>query len=597
MLNKISLSVIIAFALLALTASQCPPDKPPIVCPEDPVAEVDPSHAQFSPVASHIFLQLHTTDTCKEKGNLMLYVQYTAEEYSKDSLSFFHDGAKLVMRDDGVFPDKKKDDQEYTVIINIDTTLLRKIYGDDVSKSKSKDPAIFVDFNGREVTKSEARPIEILSNRLDFDALKRGEKVEIMTQFPVLTEIRNNSVYVIDLGVVEDPSRTLLNKPSNPNGSWTFKKIMEGMANTASTGVNTEDFTLHWLNTFNKPNNIVNGDILSVKSGVTAFINAWPKVNGTNKIDMDKSPFKLLAIVNRLDLMENPVYGTNKNGGELRFVFGMMQNNIPQSGVIIFEFGVNKSGKELKDYADKWVKLSTFTVGSTDYNELLEEITNEIIASGKNPSKPNGSNLNQLRTDDISLGNGWELREFNINPTTHFLENVTIKQEPAGKYNIDQAMQAVLNDYANKNERQIEKNRYNIPLQFDGKDFLGGVSTFPNSGVWGDPQRQVIKSDKARFNLSLNTCGGCHLSEAQTPGFLHNQPAAFSSVTGLSGFIRGNNFGKPLGTNTDHFEVTDIRGNKHSFNDLARRAKLLWAFTNSHPTLFGLQFNPVNMEH
>lgn len=598
MLKKLSFAFIAAFFILIISANTC--DSPnPYVCPPEPVAEIDPLHAEFSPHASAIFIQLLKSDSCKDRGNLKLFVKYVANVYSKDSLAFLHEGKKIVLRDDGIFPDGIKDDQEYSTIISIDTAQLKNIYDNQTFTAMGNKEVSLKEFDGREVMKTQRIAANKLDPRIDFDALAKGNRVEVKNIFPVLEDIRNKSVYIIDLSVVEDRTRTLLANPatSNPDGAWTFNKVMQNLANTAATGVSTEDFTLNWLQTWLKQNNTVNGDVLTVKPGISTVINAWPKVAGTQKLDMKKSPFKLLAIVNRLDLMENPIFSSKDNGGELRFVFGLMQNNRPVSCVIIFEFGVNKKGTELKKYADKWTKLSTLTVGQPEYNSLLQEITDDVTAAGKNPSKPNSSNLNQLRTDEIAFGGSWELREFNINSTSHLLENVTIKQEPASKFNSDAAMKTLLHNYVSKNEAAIEKNQYKIPQQFEGTNMLGGFSNFPNGGVWGDAQGQFLKSNKARFIISINTCSGCHLNEVGTPGFLHNQNAAFNSITSLSGFIRGKNFAKPLGTSTEDFEFTDTRQIKRSFNDLARRAKLLWAYTNSHPTFFGLQFNPVNMEH
>jgi hypothetical protein len=596
MVQKISLALISGFLLMVVIASTC---NSSYTCPADPATQIDSTHATYSPVASKVFLQRLQSDSCKEKGNFKLFVQYPADEYSKDSLAFLHEGNILLLRDNGVFPDIKANDQEYACMIRFDTTELKKLYSNDVIARMGATDVDLVEFDGREVVKSVRTAANKLDARIDFNALLiKGERVEVKNIFPALDNIRNKSLYIIDLTVVEDKTRTLLANPatSNPDGAWTFNKIMQNLANTAATGISTEDFTLQWLQTWLKPGNTVNGDVLTVKNGITPFINAW-KQPGTQKLDMRRSPFKLLAIVNRLDLMENPAYGTSGNGGELRFVFGLMQNNNPVSCVIIFEFGVNKKGKELQDYAAKWAKLSTLTVGTAPYNSLLQEITDDITAAGKNPVKPNGSNLNQLRTDEIAFGGSWELREFNINATTHLLNNVTIKQEPAGKFNSDPAMKTMLHNFALQQEKNIEKNRYSIPEKFSGNNMLAGFSQFPNSGVWGDAQGQFIKSNKARFVISINTCSGCHLNEVQTPGFLHDRETAFGAVTSLSGFIRGKNISKPLGTNNEHLEITDIRGIKRSFNDLARRAKVLWGYTNSHPTLFGLQFNPVNMEH
>lgn len=603
MLKKINLIVASLFILLIITAEKCPKD---YECPADPVAEVDPVHAQFSPVASQVFLQLLKSDSCRQKGNVKLFVVYNDTEYNKDSLAFFNGAAKVVLRDDGVFPDVTKNDQEYSALISLDTAELRRMYTDAASSvlqsfdAKGGGDASFISFNGREVVSNAAPMAQAQASRFNFDDFAAGIKTSLTIEFPSLETIRNKCLYVIDTRVVEDPSRVWIpsNAASNPSGAWSFKKIMQGLANTAATGVSAEDFTQQWLQTWRDGGNDINSDNIPARPGINNFIANWPKAGG--KLDLEKAPFKLVAIVNRLDLMPNPIYNAAKNGGELRFVFVVMNPQNPSvpfsSGDIIFEFGVNKTGTALVDYAKKWYALKDLAVGSPEYNSKLEAITNEIISANAEPSKPNGSNLNQLRTNEIIFG-GWQLREFVIDGTTHLIKGTTIKQEPAGVFNNGAATElAKLKQFADGNEQKIIRNHYTIPEKLaDNTPFLGAKSDYPSGGIWGNAAASNINSNQARFVLSLNTCSGCHKDEAHTQAFLHNASVPFGTPTILSRFIRGNAAG--LGNNTEHFTENDVRGVSRSFNDLARRAKVLWGFVNSNPVLFGLQYNPVNMEH
>lgn len=578
--------------------------KEPYVCPPDIAGVPDPEHAQFSPVAKQLFIQLLQTDSCREKGNVIVYALYDAAEYAKDSLAFFHNGSTRVLRDDGVYPDRIKNDQEYTVILDLDTAQLRVQYGTEaaISSLSKKGNATYIDFKGREIVAASFRTASTLQAAVDWQAFLAGKKTLLSPEVPLLEEVRNNCLYIIDTKVVEDPSRTFIpSKPqSNPDGAWTFKRIMTNMANTPVTGVSPEDFTLNWLTEWQKANTI-NGDTYPARSGqFNLLLNNWPR-NGSGKLDLNRSPFRLMAIVNRLDLMPNPVFSSENKGGELRFVFSILNPSTMTpfgNEVIIFEFGVNLKGTALQDYAGKWLGLKDLTLGSPEYNALLESITAPIIAPNAAPGKPNGSNLNQLRTNELSFG-GWQLREFNIDKTSHLLTGVTIKQEPAEKYNSpgNTAELQAFKKFVDDNEKAILRNHYVIPEKLaDGTPFLGGKSNYPNGGVWGKENGFVPNNTTARFIVSINTCSGCHLNESAT-GFLHNAATQFGSPTSLSAFIKGKGAG--LGTNTAHFPMPDPVDPtlNHSFNDLARRVKVLWGYTHSNTTLFGLQYNPVNMEH
>ncbi len=66
-------------------------------------------------------------------------------------------------------------------------------------------------------------------------------------------------------------------------------------------------------------------------------------------------------------------------------------------------------------------------------------------------SKPNGSALNQVRTNEIRFGQEWELREFKLNAATGQLRQFTVAQTPANRHN----RTAFLADYINANEVDI----------------------------------------------------------------------------------------------------------------------------------------------
>src|SRR5207249_721271 len=107
---------------------------------------------------------------------------------------------------------------------------------------------------------------------------------------------------------------------------------------------------------------------------------------------------------------------------------------------VIFEYGIQaKSCDGIKAWAQRWHALGSIPFGE-NYNVALQSITDTFTRIGANPNKPNGSAINQVRTDEIALvrvlGLPWELREFALLPTPTDsagpvpLSETTVKQTP-----------------------------------------------------------------------------------------------------------------------------------------------------------------------
>ena len=68
----------------------------------------------------------------------------------------------------------------------------------------------------------------------------------------------------------------------------------------------------------------VNRDLVPARPNINALLNGWLQ-GDPGELNLDVSPFRLLAIVNRLDLREAVGYGGPGTAGELRFVFGLVE--------------------------------------------------------------------------------------------------------------------------------------------------------------------------------------------------------------------------------------------------------------------------------
>jgi hypothetical protein len=396
-------------------------------------------------------------------------------------------------------------------------------------------------------------------------------------------------------------------------------------------------FVKNWLNKWSTTQ-IINGD--SVKSRLVGnILNAWltQSQNGgapSGQLDMRFAPFKLVAIVNRFDLRDGVRNGIPGSPcGEGRFLFCVIKNDCSravQMGVI-FEYGINKPGTcdGRKAWAQQWVNLKKFAVGSTSYNDALQTITDKFTKCGTNPSKPHQSSLDQLRTNEVALSSNpkiWELRQFVLDGTTDNLKLEPVGQTPADKYNakkVNADVQGMV-DYVNKNAPDIKNETNVVPLTWNGAPFLGGSSRVLDSPTGQPPKvyfwngtdstnaSTFIKSPDARFFFSFNTCSGCHGGETQTH-FTHVDPVFFGTEATLSGFLTGKagsgnaiDFDKKPANDTMAVKDPALRPTGapriRNFNDIKRRAQDLLKVTSTACSSVlsistELLFQPLNSPH
>jgi hypothetical protein len=399
---------------------------------------------------------------------------------------------------------------------------------------------------------------------------------------------------ITNLGVIEDPSRTFnsCTNSGTPMGKWTFGYLMEQMANQPVSGITPSDFVKRWLTRW-EFDQIVNDFTVGKRVNIkTEIIDPWQAASGGPgaPLNLAKAPFRLLAIVNRVDLRGNLLYGGggSDNGGEARFVFGVLG---PGCSVlpftVIFEYGIRKNSCFAeKDWANQWMALNSLTPGTPAYNSKLELITEQFAKANADALKPNHSALNQLRTNEIALSAPWQLREFHIAASDSDegnLREVTVKQTP----DITLNQTDTLADYVNASAPAIIAQTNTVPLDFPGvgAPFLGGAANVPSSGFfWNNGGGHVIANREARHMFSLQTCNGCHGGETSTK-FLHVAPAPFGTPPTLSGFLTGINV-------TDPADGAPVR----HFNDLQRRADDLAGLV-SKPCILQLPFIPTRMTH
>lgn len=349
---------------------------------------------------------------------------------------------------------------------------------------------------------------------------------------------RQAELAITALSVVEDPVRTA------PGGAWHFGTLMRAMAGDQDPST----LVRQWLRTWTTAQ-AVNGLTVPARTQMmTKVLGPWEQRSGgaNQPLDFRHAPFRLLAIMNRMDLRQPGV-----QAGEGRFVFGVLDAaGSPLQFTVILEYALPGGTPEaIQRWARDWHELGQLGLSHPMYNAKLQALTDRFAKSGVMPGRPFGNALNQIRTNEVDLGEPWEMREFNLTDTG--LRPATVKLTP--DLGFDNS--STLADYVRANETDILAEQHRVPESFAGLRFLGAASRVPEDFFWRAPGA----ASEVRHKFSLNTCSGCHTGETGTE-FTHVAPRAAGRAAVLSPFLRGGTVRDPV--------TQELR----SFDDLTRRA-------------------------
>lgn len=586
----------------------------------------EPNWETAPPVATKVMVQ--QLDKALPTGeNVLLQITYAPGAINGTTVTMYtSDNDKIILNDDGLNGDVRAKDNVFSVQIKEDIAAFTAAM-EDFDRTLEANSGNLLVFKGR--TGSTVQRRTPFFNKTDFSNFRAveispeifslppqtasGSMTAVFTGFngplyngsvvanpspniiaatvrgsgppPPPTILKQNSLLITNLAVTEDPARTFnpCTKVGNPDGAWTFKTLIKGMANQSFTGITAKEFTKHWVRRWTV-DTTVNGEFVKNRSSraISLFIKPWidkargstlPTVTLANwqglwdGIHQDSllkyAPFHLTAIVNRLDLRGNFGYaGSASNAGETRFIFSVIRNSStgncrdsisgpPFDGFnVIFEYGnVQKTCSQVKAFALQWANLSTMALGSAAYNAALEAITHTVTDSNAVATKPNKSALNQLRTNEIAMTNTlniatdksprWQFREFKIQASNKHLEQVPTANEPAGKFNgADGGALAdvtVMANWVNANSAGIKAQTTAVPLLIGVTNFLAGKVNYKSpsptlaDGFWNGMAGAVITDDTTREVFSLNTCTGCHSMEPKTV-FTHVNYVGFGTT-------------------------------------------------------------------
>jgi hypothetical protein len=524
------------------------------------------------------------------------------------------DQAGVELNDMGKDADVRAGDGLFSGRIPIDVDKLTRL-NSEIANTKQRTAVRFAPGShealGRIVLPSAAIDIEKLKSGAEIALPPLGDFGPFTTLGAVKVSDINpqKSLLITSLPVIEDPANTMnpCNRATanNPLKVWTFGHLMEQMSQ--GSGLTPSAFVESWLGRWlsNQTVNATGGaPVLDATSSVAAanmnalVINPWRARSGGGALDLRIAPFRLQGIFYRPDLGGVTYSGANNSGGELRFVFGLMEardgNNDGDAldagdtcqvteMAVIFEYGVPiKNCMGIKAFANKFVDLSNLLPGTPAYSAALSALTESVVAHGAAPGKPNQNALNQLRSNEIDLTGIWQFREFVIRPGNGPLVQTTAKNNPRQHMAAFTAVPGTTPVPFDGVPWVSEINTSPLPELSGGLPFLsGGVSYFPMS--WDDPSLSTPAQLASRFNFSLNTCSSCHTEETDT-SFYHVRPAGPGATPVLSSFL-----------NVSPFTVTDVRGLNHTFQEKDARKQALANLANSSCGFGG--FPPFEILH
>lgn len=576
--------------------------------------KINPRHELSPPIASNVFLQeLEKPD--RNGNNVKFIAKFEKGLIKAKYLALMLNDEKVILRDDGKGADEVEGDNNFSLNMKDNLDEIKSELSQRQKLGLSKERTFFFDNRSLQISGLDSL------KKFNVEQIQKGRTTQIPKD--IIRGVRGLSdqkktLMITGLGVVEDTTRTFnpCTQLGNPNGVWTFGQLMRQMASpnpsSIATDLQVSNFVRNWLNTWSS-NQTVNGELLPARNSIQNLITDWENkssISAGGILDMKFAPFKLIAIVNRLDLRGNSGYGFS-NAGEGRLVFNALDPGCnPMQFTVIFEYGINKrSCSSIKAFAQEWNNLNSLTIGSPAYNTVLENITAQFVLSGTNTSKPNQNSINQIRTNERAIGIPWELREFNLKSSGQ-LELVDVKQEPQVRFNGVHTGSSIpdveeMVQWINTNVTSIENNNYTVPLNITGAtppSFRGGHSLFVNDNVnqiWngrGSVGTQFIISDKARHIFSLNTCSSCHGGETRTV-FTHISPSGFGVEATLSGFLTGitvmDPANRPLGSPASR-TFNDLLRRENDLSDLISNTCLNRPFFElAHK----LTFNPIRMTH
>jgi hypothetical protein len=404
-------------------------------------------------------------------------------------------------------------------------------------------------------------------------------------------------------------------------GSWSFGALIEELVGKE----HASDCVREWLATWQAPQSIEK-QIVTPRAGFEEkIVRPWQALDGYDpekgepwKPKLENAPFRLLAIVNRMDLAAPAMAGTvasirqqwrqrgferefnqllsnstsgssasyydfvSNDFGEGRLVFGALDTDgkpLPGDWTVIFEYKLRENPAAIASgrtdvtgpaqWANEWHTLGSIELTDPEFARRLEQITRKFT------HRKSGSNqiaLGQIRTSEAAFGADRQFRQYvasgerlrltplSMTPTVDFL----VPRSPELK---------LLSQFLHDQNELIVAGLHNLPSSLSTRKqsipLLAAAASIPPGAPDFHWKTGPNVSRDARRIFSMSTCTGCHAGETGCAEGLHIHTRAAGEAARTSDFLR---IGAPLRINDPA-----VRGSKVEFREMDDRAKIFAA--------------------
>ncbi len=433
-------------------------------------------------------------------------------------------------------------------------------------------------------------------------------------------------------------------------GAWSFGGLIERLVGKDDASACVRE----WLKTWTVKQT-VNQQVVEARPGIVErLIAPWQKRDGYEpdpkkpwEPKLAHAPFRLLAIVNRIDLCAPAVAGSMKelqdswkahgrekefnklmleaagpalavggygfsgpsnptvrqgvprqanvivtqiseasSAGEGRLVFGAIDDaGQPLEGgfTVIFEFQLTASNT---NDVREWAHR-WHELGQQEFNDGGYPAALEKVTRSFTHTKE--TVLGQLRTSEAVFGQGREFRQFHLSGNS--LSLTELSQTPAFIFSRPNSPeQRALSEFLHAQDPLIRSGIHQLPSFLSaGRQtlpVLAGSAILPAGaqGYYWDPGPLV--SREARRIFSLNTCTGCHAGETACAEGLHIHPRAAGAEAVLSTFL--NRDRTPL-----RLSDPDVKGLKVEYEEMVDRANILAALLEPKDRATMVALHPI----
>ncbi len=403
-------------------------------------------------------------------------------------------------------------------------------------------------------------------------------------------------------------------------GPWSFGALVEEQVGKDRAS----DAIRAWLETWTHPVKL-NGQTVPPRPLFEQNVIAvWKKRDGFDaksgekwKPKLENAPFRLLAIVNRVDLSApslaksqasvedqwkatgrgelftklldrtttsvplkkietspdavetatTPQYYNNSPliAGEGRLVFGATDaDGKPLAGdwTLIFEYALPAQTANEEPWAKRWHALGELEFTDQRFGTALES-----LVTGFTARRNSAATLSQIRTSEAAFGPGREFRQYVLD-TTGGLALSPLPQTPAPEFMVKNSReQRALAAFLDIQSPLIRSGIGGLPqtIEVGAKTtpLLAARALIPaNDPMFCWDFGRAVQPDPRRL-FSLNTCNGCHAGETGCRDGLHVRPRAAGQEALVSEFLRAGDKGLRLddpaarGTKIEYHEMED----------------------------------------